>query len=572
MKNIIYKLKISLVGLLVLINLGCDENAFLEEIPLDFFSPENSYRNFEDFQSALTDLYARVRFIHSGTNDNVQHFVHWMSTDIAFHVRKDPGRFGSHTVWLIPTNGAIEFHWNEWYKIISNANTILDRIEIVQMTDAQKSEIIAEAKFFRAFSYRYLVYLYGGVPLILEEITSPRVDFSRASKEEILNQIVLDATEASQNLPGISQVVDGKVSKLVAFHLLAETLISLGRFDEAIVAATTIIDDPATQLMTSRFGVSANRRPIDPYLQFTQDGDPYWDLFQAGNQNRASGNREALWVLQYELDIPGGLFRSSGGYYNGLERWASPVAFLTFRDPENQEGSLGDGQSNYNTGGRGVSFMRNTDFYLNTLWESDWDNDIRNAPHNIVRDYVYTNPNSNFFMRSSLEFPSPTLANQDWRWYPYPSKVTTPGDHPSGLIIDNDLLLLNTQAGATYRDMYLFRLAETYLLRAEAYLGRGDLANAANDINAVRSRANATPVSPGQVNLDYILDERARELVYEEPRRLHLHRTGTLVERVRKYNAFNSNEIRDYHALWPIPFREIESNKNGDMPQNPGYN
>ena len=119
--------------------------------------------------------------------------------------------------------------------------------------------------------------------------------------------------------------------------------------------------------------------------------------------------------------------------------------------------------------------------------------------------------------------------------------------------------------------MYLLRLPETYLLRAEAFWRKGDLASAAADINVVRSRAKATPVTPEEVNLDYILDERARELIFEEQRRITLHRTQTLVERVRKYNDMNRDEIKDHHGLWPIPYAEIEANVDVVIDQNPGY-
>ncbi|WP_262714405.1 RagB/SusD family nutrient uptake outer membrane protein [Ginsengibacter hankyongi] len=77
-----------------------------------------------------------------------------------------------------------------------------------------------------------------------------------------------------------------------------------------------------------------------------------------------------------------------------------------------------------------------------------------------------------------------------------------------------------------YTDIYAIRLAETYLLRAEAYLDKGDIVNAAADVNVVRARANADPVAPGNVNIAYILDERARELMVEEPRWLTLARLG----------------------------------------------
>jgi starch-binding outer membrane protein, SusD/RagB family len=136
---------------------------------------------------------------------------------------------------------------------------------------------------------------------------------------------------------------------------------------------------------------------------------------------------------------------------------------------------------------------------------------------------------------------------------------------------DVALQTLKTIAGPTCRDMYMIRLAETYLLRAEANLLKGNAQAAADDLNAVRNRAKATPVTPAQVTIDYILDERARELVFEEDRRVTLSRTGKLVERVRKHNPLNKANIQDFHALFPIPASEIEANKDAVLTQNPGY-
>lgn len=120
-------------------------------------------------------------------------------------------------------------------------------------------------------------------------------------------------------------------------------------------------------------------------------------------------------------------------------------------------------------------------------------------------------------------------------------------------------------------DQYIFRLAETYLLRAEAHLLSGNAASAAADINTVRERSSATPVSAAEVTLDYILDERARELAWEELRLLTLMRTGKFVERVKKYNPITGDNIGDHQNLWPIPYREIETNIEAELEQNPGY-
>lgn len=117
----------------------------------------------------------------------------------------------------------------------------------------------------------------------------------------------------------------------------------------------------------------------------------------------------------------------------------------------------------------------------------------------------------------------------------------------------------------------MFRLAETYLLRAEAYIRKGDLANAAADINTIRARANANPIQPSDVDIDFLLDERMRELYGEELRMLTLCRMGKLAERNRKYNPKTGLTIEDYHNLWPIPYSEIERNVYATLEQNPGY-
>ncbi|HYH57487.1 MAG TPA: RagB/SusD family nutrient uptake outer membrane protein, partial [Anseongella sp.] len=128
-----------------------------------------------------------------------------------------------------------------------------------------------------------------------------------------------------------------------------------------------------------------------------------------------------------------------------------------------------------------------------------------------------------------------------------------------------------TNYGRSFKDTYIMRLAETYLLRAEAYFLSGDLQSAANDINAVRTRAGAGQVTPAEVDLDYILDERARELIIEENRRLTLSRTGKLVERAREYNPQSGGSIQDHHHLFPIPQSSIDANIDAELEQNEGY-
>ncbi|CAN5382442.1 hypothetical protein BH20BAC1_BH20BAC1_04250 [soil metagenome] len=140
-------------------------------------------------------------------------------------------------------------------------------------------------------------------------------------------------------------------------------------------------------------------------------------------------------------------------------------------------------------------------------------------------------------------------------------KASSPEGHPQGF----------DAGGHLYTDIYAIRLAETYLLRAEAYLDKRDKVAAAADINVLRDRAHATPVSPADVDIDYILDERARELVVEEPRRLTLSRIGLLYDRVKKYNPVSAPTIQPFNNLLPIPQNTIDVNSGATFSQNPGY-
>jgi len=490
-------------------------------------------------------------------------------TDVAFQITTVAPNLDAD---FNPASGLISNHWTRLYKIVAEANTILSRLPASKLTEAKKPLFEAKAKFHRAFAYRSLAHLFGGVPLVLEEITTEKVDFVRATRKEVYTQVISDLVFASQNLPAINAVKDGEVSNLAAQHLLAEVYLADGQFQNAVTAASVVIDDANTNLMTARFG---SRSTVTP-------GDVYWDLFQRNNQNRASGNKEAIWVIQSETDVLGGGAVSSafaGGWQ--LERVHPPL----IRDVRINGVAPFLWPAGDYTGGRGVGFLAPSIYMIDSAYASDFANDIRNANHNFVRAYKSNNPASPYFDQLIAFDNIPagmtgtggsviTSGKPDRAFYPYQSKCTTPFDHPSGLYITPAPypFALKPSAGATYTDQYMFRLAETYLLRAEAYLGLNDKDKAATDINVVRARSGAAPVAAAQVDIDYILDERMREFGMEEKRMFTLTRLGKLADRIRKCNPFYAGGMKDHFNLWPIPQQEIERNRGAVLEQNPGYN
>lgn len=542
---------------------SCDED-FLEETPEDFLSSANAFTTYADFQSSVNNIYYLVRR-QFYSRDDQRPFDFLYGTDLVFD--GEPGgtaRHGNMVQAYDPAGDITTVHWNLLYKTISEANTVIARVPSSEMSEEEARDIISQARFFRGFAYNVLATLYGGVPIVVDEVTEPKIDFVRASKEEVLNQVIDDLTFASQNLPGITNAVDGRVNNLVAYHYLGDAYMSLGQYSDAIAATSTVINDPNTALMTARFGSRSTEEP----------GDVFWDLYRRGNQNRSSGNTEALWVIQFELDVQGGGIQSGnrGGSYPYERHFGPLLRFAPFNS-----WPVGD-----YTGGRGIGWGITTEFYTNTVWgddetNPDFVNDIRNANHNFVR--VYNRDNSSALAIIAAEIGRDTVWSTENQprireFYAYPSKVTTPYNHPDGLLRPGDVpFALTSAAGGTYADQYMVRLAETYLLRAEAYLENNQAQLAADDINVIRRRANASEVAAGDVNIDYILDERVRELGLEEKRRLTLMRTNTIYDRVIRYNPFYVEQgMQEHFNLWPIPADEIEGNRGAELVQNPGYN
>lgn len=551
------------------------KKSFLDEHPLDFLSAANAFQTAADFNASVNNLYRLVRAELYTTNDN-DPYEYQYRTDIAFYV---PAAFPANLVAEIaPTSSIISNHWNAWYKVVAEANTVISRIPASQLSASDKVLFEAKGRFFRAFAFRCLSYIWGGVPLVTQEITTPKVDFTRASRHDVYTQIIQDLTFAATNLPPITSTAlkDGEVSQQAANNLLAEVYLADGQFQNAVTAATAVIGSPGMALMTSRFGTRKTEVP----------GDVYWDLFRKGNQNRkTSGNTESIWVIQIETDVPGGAAVSTTSFASGdgcsLERVHVPLV----RDVQvNNVSCFNWPADDYSSGGRGVGFWAPSKWFQDSVYASDPVNDIRNANHNFVRKFKVTNTASPLY-NTNLDYynlPAGTKGTSgatltsgvpSRALYPYQTKVTEPGGHPANLLAVPAPFpgALKSGAGFTYQDQYLMRLAETYLIRAEAYLGLNNNNAAATDINTVRARSNAAPVAPGNVTIDYILDERIRELGIEEKRMFTLMRLGKWYDRVVKCNPFYASAALTKYNLWPIPQAEIERNRGAVLTQNPGY-
>ncbi len=521
------------------------KKSVLDETALSRLSSDVNFKTKSGFDNAMTGLIYAARDEFNG-EDLGRWYDMDLGTDLGTTGQEQTVNFRNYTTFLTPSASAASSYWNWAYtQMILRANTIIayasdPNYASVFASDAEKNAYIAEARFFRAYTYNTLANLYGGVPLVDRTYQAPKTDFTRASRQETYDFARADAEFASQYLPTtVSNDRQGHIVKGAADHLLTEIYINLKQYDKAVASASNVINSGLYKLMTTRFGVNANL-----------PGDVYSDLFIEGNQNRSTGNLESIYVWQFENLITGG--GGSTGRNNLIRGWTPALWNLLAPDGKS-------GMSITDSLGRGVAYSRPTTWYFYDLWKDNSQNDIRNSKYNIRRTFYYNNTATSFFGKQveKRTTQEDTMRNV----YPYLRKV-------EGKPFNGD-----PTSGGTGKDFIVYRLAETYLLRAEAYLGQGNLANAAADINAVRTRSNAKPISASDVNIDYILDERARELITEERRRMTLSRLGKLVERTKKYQTRTDVKatIQSFHELYPIPQSAIDANFGAKLEQNPGY-
>ena len=595
MENI--KLNKSFLLLLsLLIFTSCDDTDFLTEKPETFYTVDNAFSTSEQVDQVLIGSYSHLRNMYCFNEENVAFyaFCGGNGTDMydVATIRRGQ-RFNDYGV--ITTSDEVFFNnYYYWYLLVDRLNLTIYASELPQIvwaSAADKAYTVAQARFMRAMCYRNLGELYGGVPIVTEITRTPRYDFVRSTRLETY-QFAIDEMEAILNdLPETTPSA-GRIVRGAAQHNLCNLYIDKGlaleqagnsgeakaAYDKAITYANTLIDGSIYSLMTERFGTrrtqnpdfyfansEANQKPERLYSAAGHviEGNVYWDLFQEGNQDYQQGNKEAIWVAQIDYSA---YKLEDGSSRLQYSRVYGPV----FRDPlaAHLNGTLED------VGGRGIVQVMPTMYTRDIIYEGKWGDDMRNSEAVFRRLFLGNVDNSEYFGK-----PVPWSViykdgqSQDaidaakTQCFPVSCKIYT--DKYTGLAD-------GANRSNLFRDEYLIRLPETILLRAEAKMRTGDNAGAANDINMLRARAECGYMAQASdVNVELILDERARELVYEERRWNTLLRMGgTLAtDRIKKYAYWDDPRAtltRNFN-LWPIPQVVIDTNKDVVMEQNPGW-
>lgn len=492
------------------------------------------------------------------------------------------------------------------YQDINTLNGVLQFGSAI--TDAtQRTQYLAQAKFLRGMLYYYMVINFGAVPLHTSYITGPSTADSRAPIADIYAQIIKDFTEASNELQATPTApFTGKAAtKATALYFLGKAYLTRGW---SSAAQTNDFTSAATTFQT----LIANKTTYG--VDLWQD---FGDAFKPANDY----GKETLFVIDESSDTKYGNYVAggSGGNYNATNFFFRPNYPSVLANYPSSTGSSVMIRDIPN----GRPFIRirpNTDYMLNVF--ADRVNDSR-FDKTFQTTWIANASSTGSIANSGTGVTTPrgtlTCGADTAIWTPpfdpgaakrasfkgiilMPPSIaaTATGTNINGYtpIVFPSMKKYDDPSRAGINDpstrpFVLVRFADVYLLAAEAYFKANDLTNAAAMLNVIRQRAaykttntaaqnaaavTAITITPAQVTLDFILDERSREMYEECTRWWDLVRTQSLGARLQKYNTseaypgYAKANPADAYSLRPIPTQEINLITTGTpMQQNPGY-
>lgn len=577
-------------------------NNILKEEPKTVFSTEY-FKTPEGFESGIVTLYSTMRYLYGpegAVSISVNGTDEWTYAE---QPRNGAGGTADHLTLgnytLDAANGGILTPWNRSFNAINMANMLLSFAEETGMPESMLNEKRAEIHFLRGLYYMNLVAQFGAVPLDLGSgelmfNDKPFQGFNRENVAELLvknfNVIIEDFQYATQFLPDRRPNNAFRLSKSAAYHMLAKAYIHRGYsnaaqpsdFENAYIAAKELIDNRAqygTELQTYYEDIHAAGNDYNSEILFSIErviGN--FNANEVSDPTSISGSKG----IDAHNDFCGDYTsvrspRLSSGtrptatravpYGRPIRRFCPTpytyfTAFANKKEDSRYDGSFRRVYMATETTG---DFVAGEDTAF-VLVNSDHERDSLYA---LNKPYRAIPPSEYYFISGSVD------AGLTANFYPSLSKYEDPGN-------------IQPNNSAT-RPFPVAKLAETYLLAAEAAMQTNRLTEARDYINVLKRRAanrknldEATilanyevlrVVNANIITLDYILDERTRELCGESMRWPDLAVRKKLVERVRAYNTDGAGNIQDHHMLRPIPRSQLDnvSDPNPSRFQNPGY-
>ncbi|WP_321480182.1 RagB/SusD family nutrient uptake outer membrane protein [uncultured Bacteroides sp.] len=566
-----------IVTLALMILASC--SGFLDQDNRSNVPSSQFYQTTTGFASLTNSAYSTLRKLY-----NMQPQLFVAGTDLYADGKSQGVVMGQYT--FTADEGIIKDFYANCFKGIQLANSVIAYGE----TTAESSvrlQYIDEARFLRAWYYFQLVQQFGPVAVNTKMFDSAKMSHERSSLADVYKFIIDEFTyllSPESKLLERSDSGTGRANKRAAAFYLSKVYLTRGWLNGADYEA-----QEETVAQTSDFE-NASKYALEAIDSETPSMS-IENAFDFSNEE----NNEIFWSIQFssasvENPVSDGSYQQAqfGSYLGGSEK------------PRNKaiDGSFAPSLRLQQLYARGDARLEQTfmlefhqayfDYYsapttspIIYYYAPSWatDADIAawraNDPYGIKTNTLVSKTILNGGIAPSNGSPA---TYKDRRSQDYGTACIKKFDDYS------DASISNRNSTCSMHDVVVARLGEAYLIAAEAYLKMGKTGEAAQMINNLRKRPGTIregyqtemTVSANDVDIDFILDERARELAGEYVRWTDLKRTHKLVEYVTLYNEDGVLESAmkgpdgKYKTLRPIPQAAIDLNQ-AHVEQNPGY-
>jgi hypothetical protein len=513
MKRLLY---IPIVLVLVVFT-GCEE--YLEENNKSNYTTGTVYSTIEGIESLVNACYSPLRMWY-GKEGGIA-FTE-LGTDIGIRATgcTHPGIAAYHPTNFSATDPNSKIYWERFYAAVNYCNLALQYISESNLTTALKDRRTGEVSFLRAFYLWHIVETWGDVYLSLEPNTDPIMTATRTPVETFYTQIISDLDEAIKFLEPYSDNYGGRVNSWAAKAFKARMLLT-----RASASYTNNSNRAADYAAAATLAKEVINAPGNKFVLATD----YVALWNMANSN-GNTNKEVVWFVNYSANLTinpdisrygtTNSFRSDGGNQAHLH-WCMVY--------DGQAGMTRDVQNGrpFNRYMPALHYLQLFDASIDQRYEGTFKmawyaNNVNAAALAAYPDMklgdtaIYiTQGIATQEQRDRAAGRYRILDSYDFYENGHDRTVQTTQTPQMRKADDNMRAAMNDIPGR--RDHFVIRIAEMYLIVAEAQM-TANPAEAVSYMNTLR-RARAISgkeaemeISASDLNIDFILEERAREL------------------------------------------------------------
>jgi hypothetical protein len=546
------KILITLSAVLVVTLSACTD--FLEEE--SYGSTTKIFDEENGIKALVYQSYTKINNLYGGGGQ--WPLMTELGTDIYLRGRNQGDAALGEYYGLDATNGNVGWLWNHCYKALANINTFFETVDQTPFAnESEKESYKAEMLVMRALFLWVVTETWGDTYLPMTTDETEGLEARRSPRAKFYEEIISALEKAITMLPDERTTEAGRIDMPTAKAFLARIYLYDEQWDNAAALATEVIE--------GGYGLSLTPSLIDLWDADKTNSEFIWTT--NFTEDTAFGINASYynWYAMYIDRFPG--IRTELGWtgYGGCQAIPSIYFMDIFnRDADLRWSDLHQWVWYYNDPADNVSAFPDNRWRLYTDTAMYLCPDVLPAAEMARMKKTYT-----VFDRSTL-FNAEGIPQDRWTFIGMKKfyDSSRPGD----------------MADVSDRSFPVMRLGELYLIRAEARIrstANRDLAGAAADITELRRRAvnpgkseyaDAMKVTENDMTLDFILEERARELFGEWQRRFDLKRFGRLIDQVRAFNPDAKNNIKDYHVVRPIPQTQFDGMPDWTtLGQNEGY-